>query len=232
MSALDAEELVRRIWARDPSVWTGRDEAHWLGWLDEPLRMRQEHGALDAFAEAASDTFDHIVLLGMGGSSLAPEVLRRSFRSEGFHVLDTTHPAAIRALERELDVQRSLFVAASKSGSTTETLSHLAYFWEQVRDPEHFAVITDPGSSLEQLAQERQFRGLFHGEPTIGGRYSALSPFGVVPAALMGVDLDRLLGRAEEMREACGGPDGPGAALGLQLGEAWREGRDKVCINP
>jgi hypothetical protein len=232
VSATDPEELVRRIWARDPSVWTGRDEAHWLGWLDEPLRMRQEHGALDAFAEAASDAFDHIVLLGMGGSSLAPEVLRRSFRSEGFHVLDTTHPAAIRALERELDVQRTLFVAASKSGSTTETLSHLSYFWEQVRDPEHFAVITDPGSSLEQLAQERQFRGLFHGEPTIGGRYSALSPFGVVPAALMGVDLDRLLGRAEEMREACGGPDGPGAALGLKLGEAWREGRDKVCINP
>ncbi|HSP72394.1 MAG TPA: hypothetical protein VLN26_08495, partial [Gaiellaceae bacterium] len=134
--------------------------------------------------------------------------------------------------EGELDLQRTLFVAASKSGSTTETLSHLAYFWEQVRDPSHFAVITDPGSPLEQLAQERQFRGLFHGEPTIGGRYSALSPFGVVPAALMGIDLDRLLGRAEEMREACGGPDGPGAALGLQLGEAWREGRDKVCINP
>ncbi|HET8607110.1 MAG TPA: hypothetical protein VFL66_08785 [Gaiellaceae bacterium] len=229
---MNAEDIVQRIWARDASVWTGGDEAQWLGWLDEPVRMRREHAALDGFAEAAADSFEATVLLGMGGSSLAPEVIRRTFRSETFHVLDTTHPAAIRALEREIDVRRTLFVAASKSGSTTETRSHLAYFWEQVQDPGHFAVITDPGSSLEQLAQERHFRGLFHGEPTIGGRYSALSPFGVVPAALMGVDLDRLLARAEEMREACRAADGPGARLGLQLGERWREGRDKVCIDP
>jgi hypothetical protein len=228
----ELEEVVRRIWARDATLWTGGDEARWLGWLDEPARMRAEHGPLDAFAEAAADSFDATVLLGMGGSSLAPEVIRRVFGSEAFHVLDTTHPAAIRALEREIDVQRTLFVAASKSGGTLETLSHLAYFWDAVGDPAHFAVVTDPGSGLERLAQERGFRGLFHGEPTIGGRYSALSPFGVVPAALMGVDLERLLGAAEGMAEACRSPRGPGAELGRRLGEAWREGRDKVCINP
>jgi hypothetical protein len=156
--------------------------------------------------------------------------MRQSFGSVSFHVLDTTHPAAIRALEQEIDVERTLFLAASKSGTTTETLSHLAYFWDRLRDGSHFAAITDPGSSLEQLAVERGFRGLFHGEPTIGGRYSALSPFGVVPAALMGVDLDELLGRAERVREACESRDNPGLELGLALGSAWQEGRDKVCI--
>jgi hypothetical protein len=147
-------------------------------------------------------------------------------------VLDTTHPRAIRALEDEIDVERTLFVAASKSGSTTETLSHLAYFWDRVRRPEQFAVITDPGSSLELLASERGFRAVFHGEPTIGGRYSALSPFGMVPAALMGVDLGRFLDRAEWMRERCEAPDGPGLALGVALGRGWHEGHDKVAINP
>jgi glucose-6-phosphate isomerase len=228
----EPEEIVRRIWARDASLWTGRDEAAWLGWLDAPARMRGLVAELEGFAEQAADDCSETVLLGMGGSSLAPEVIRQTFGSEAFHVLDTTHPAAIRALEKEIDVGRTLFVAASKSGSTTETLSHLAYFWEQVRDPQHFAVITDPGSPLESLAAERGFRAVFHGEPTIGGRYSALSPFGIVPAALMGVDLARLLERAEQMSEACRTADGPGAALGLSLGRHWAEGRDKVAINP
>jgi transaldolase/glucose-6-phosphate isomerase len=225
------EELLRRIWARDPSVWTGGDEASWLGWLDEPSRMRQAAHDLDGFAEQAADEFSAVVLLGMGGSSLAPEVMRQTFDSVSFHVLDTTHPNAIRALEAELDVGRTLFLAASKSGTTTETRSHLAYFRARVEDPTHFAVVTDPGSPLEQLAREQGFRGIFHGEPTIGGRYSALSAFGIVPAALMGVDLDELLGRAERMREACESPDSPGLELGLQLGRAWEEGRDKVCID-
>jgi transaldolase / glucose-6-phosphate isomerase len=226
------DELVRRIWARDASAWTGRDEAAWLGWLDAPARMRQLAPEIERFAEQVADEFGDVVLLGMGGSSLAPEVIRQTFGSAAFHVLDTTHPAAIRALERELDVQRTLFVAASKSGSTTETLSHLAYFWEQVKRPDHFAVITDPGSSLEALAADRKFRAVFHGEPTIGGRYSALSPFGIVPAALMGVDLAQFLDRAEQMREACESTSSPGLALGLELGTKWLEGRDKVAINP
>ncbi|MGH3103521.1 MAG: hypothetical protein ACRDN6_05430 [Gaiellaceae bacterium] len=215
-------ELVERIWARDATVWTGSDEARWLGWLDEPGRMRER------LAEIERPDVDACVLLGMGGSSLAPEVLRRTFGAEGFHVLDTTHPRAIRALEQQLDPERTLFVAASKSGSTLETRSHLDYFWERGG---RFAAITDPGSSLEALARERGFEAIYPGEPTIGGRYSALSPFGIVPAALMGLDAGALLERAEEMADACRGESSPGLELGLQLGEGWREGRDKVCLD-
>ena len=233
MSTIAPPELVERVWERDPTVWTGGDEAQWLGWLDEPMRMRERIGELLQFADWASDEVSDVVLLGMGGSSLAPEVLRRAFRVESFHVLDTTHPRAIRALEREIDIERTLFLAASKSGTTLETRSHLDYFWERTgRCGERFATITDPGSELEQLGRERSFRASFPGEPTIGGRYSALSPFGMVPAALMGVDLERLLGRADEMAEACRLAEGnPGLELGLELGEGWRDGRDKVCLD-
>jgi hypothetical protein len=233
MNVATHEELVERIWARDPTIWTGGDEAQWLGWLDEPARMRERIDELLQFADWASDAISEVVLLGMGGSSLAPEVLRRSFRAEAFHVLDTTHPEAIRRLEGSLDLERTLFVGSSKSGSTLETRSHLDYFWERSgRRSEHFAVVTDPGSALEQLARERGYGSVFPGEPTIGGRYSALSPFGLVPAALMGIDLERLLSRSLEMADACRLADGnPGLELGLQLGEGWREGRDKICLD-
>src|SRR5438105_12424675 len=189
---------------------------------------------LETFADAvADDDIDAIVLLGMGGSSLAPEVIRRTFRVESFHVLDTTHPRAIRALEASIDLERTLFLSASKSGSTLETRSHTDYFWEKTgARGAQFVAITDPGSSLETLAQERGFRAIFHGEPTIGGRYSALSAFGMVPAALMGIEVDRLLGVAEEMAEQCRSErdDNPGLELGLALGHGWLHGRDKVCI--
>jgi hypothetical protein len=166
----------------------------------------------------------------MGGSSLAPEVIKRTFRQETFHVLDTTHPQAIRDLEAQIDISRTLFISASKSGSTLETRSHTDYFHAQGG---LWAAITDPGSALEQLAREREFEAVFAGEPTIGGRYSALSAFGMVPAALMGIDVARLLGRAVEMAEACRLAEGnPGLELGLSLGESWRDGRDKVCIAP
>ena len=170
----------------------------------------------------------------MGGSSLAPEVIRRTFESDSFHVLDTTHPAALRRVTETLDFDATLFVAASKSGTTLETRCHLDYFWEKAgKRGELFAAITDPGSELESLARERGFLGIFDGEPTIGGRYSALSVFGLVPAALMGVDLERLLERVEEMVDACHAQDGnPGLELGLELGEGWQDGRDKVTINP
>jgi transaldolase / glucose-6-phosphate isomerase len=224
-------ELVERIWARDPAVWTGSDEAKWLGWLDEPARMRENVELLLDFADQMVDRVDAVVLLGMGGSSLAPEVLERGFRQETFHVLDTTHPGAIRALERQLDLARTLFISASKSGSTLETRSHTDYFWEKTGNGDTWAAITDPGSQLERVAREREFAAIFPGEPTIGGRYSALSPFGLVPAALMGIDVARLLERAEEMAEACHGAEGnPGLELGLALGEGWRDGRDKVCF--
>jgi glucose-6-phosphate isomerase len=225
--------LVRRIWSKDASVWTGQDEADWLGWLDEPSRLRDDVDLMLQFADAVSDRVDAVVLLGMGGSSLAPEVIRRTFRQETFHVLDTTHPRAIRALERRIDVSRTLFISASKSGSTLETRSHTDYFWALSPRGDNWAAITDPGSALEELAREREFAAIFPGLPSIGGRYSALSPFGMVPAALMGVDVARLLERAVEMAEACSFDEGnPGLELGLAMGEAWQQGRDKVCVAP
>ncbi|HSL65066.1 MAG TPA: hypothetical protein VK874_10455 [Gaiellaceae bacterium] len=219
--------LVERIWARDAGVWTGGDEAQWLGWLDEPSRRLERVDELLSLAQAAGEP-DDVVLLGMGGSSLAPEVLRRSFGVERFHVLDTTHPRAVRALADRLDPARTLFVVSSKSGGTIETRSHADFF---AAGGGRFVAVTDPGSDLEAWAVTRG-DAVVHGEPTIGGRYSALSPFGLVPAALMGLDVRRLLGRAQEMREACMLADGnPGLELGLELGQGWRDGRDKVVLD-
>jgi len=225
--------VVERMWAYDATLWTGADEDRWLGWLDVVTRMRPRVGELTSFAESAAEQFDAYVLLGMGGSSLAPEVLRRAFEAASFHVLDTTHPEAIRRLERTLDLERTLFLVSSKSGSTLETRSHADYFWERCEGRgAQFAAITDPGSELERVARERGFRAVFPGEPEIGGRYSALSMFGVVPGALMGVDAGRFLDRAQEMMDACRLEAGnPGLELGLQLGESWQAGRDKVCID-
>ncbi len=220
-----AAERVR-IWARDPSVWTGRDEAHWLGWLDEPGRMLERVDEL----EALDRDFDDVVLLGMGGSSLGPEVIRRTFGIDRLHVLDTTHPTAIRRLGEQINADRTLFVAASKSGSTLETRSQLDYFLE--RGKGSFGAITDPGTELEAFARERDFAWVVSGEPTIGGRYSVLSPFGMVPAALMDLDIRMLLERADSMAQWCRlGEENPGFAFGLAFGEGWSEGRDKICID-
>ena len=226
MSSLEAIELVDRIWAHDPTVWTGHDEGHWLGWLDEPARMLERMDELEALPR----DFEQVVLLGMGGSSLAPEVIRRTFASPALYVLDTTHPTAIRRLADELDLGRTLFVAASKSGTTLETRSQLDYFLQLGGGA--FAAITDPGTELERFAQERDFAWVVHGEPTIGGRYSALSPFGMVPAVLIGVDVRMLLERADAMAGWCRlGEENPGFQFGVELGENWAEGRDKVCID-
>ena len=214
-----ATDVVERIWARDPTVWTGGDEAQWLGWLDEPQRMLEQLDEVLEFANevVSAGAIDDVVVLGMGGSSLAPEVMRRTFAADRFHVLDTTHPKAIRALESQIDVERTLFLSASKSGTTLETRSHTAYFLDEA------AVRGDHGSRLGARAVRRRERFLrvFHGEPTIGGRYSALSPFGIVPAVLMGIDATRLLERAIEMQEACRLDEGnPGLELGQRLGSA------------
>ena len=229
------EQLVERIWERDPTVWTGSGEEKWLGWLDEPQRMRERIGDLQRFADEVGSpgVIDTFVLLGMGGSSLAPIVLKESFAAGSLQVLDTTHPAMIRHTAEILDLDRTLFIASSKSGTTLETRSHLDYFWERNGGRgEFFVAITDPGSELESLARERDFLEVFAGEPTIGGRYSALSPFGMVPAALLGLDLEGLFDRTAEMVEACRVAEGnPGLELGQQLGEGWRAGRDKVCID-
>jgi hypothetical protein len=226
------ERLIEGIWERDATTWTGSDEAQWLGWLDEPLHIQEQLDEIRRFAESLHEEVDHVVLCGMGGSSLAPEVLRRSFGVDWFHVLDTTHPSAIRTLEARLDLARTLFVSSSKSGSTLETRSHTDYFWEKAgKRGDMFCAITDPGSELEHLARERGFRAVYSGEPSIGGRYSALSPFGIVPAVLMGADAAGILERAQEMREACrSGQGNPGYELGSHFGEGWREGRDKICI--
>jgi glucose-6-phosphate isomerase len=224
------QELVERIWARDATVWTGADEDKWLGWLDEPKRMEERIDELGRFADDARTEFTTFVLLGMGGSSLAPEVLKRTFGAKSLHVLDTTHPAMIRHSLDFLDLPKTMFIVSSKSGSTLETRSHFDFFWEKTGGHgRQFVAITDPGSALEQLATARGMR-VFAGEPTIGGRYSALSPFGIVPAALIEIDLARLLASAVRMADACRAEANPGLQLGLRLGESWQDGRDKVCL--
>jgi len=231
--AVATAELVERIWARDASVWTGADEDRWLGWLDVPSRMRERVPNLEAFARgAAEDGLTDIVLAGMGGSSLAPEVFALTFGAGNLHVLDTTHPDAIRSLDARLDPERTLVVVSSKSGTTLETQCHFAWLWERLGGrAERFVAVTDPGCELDALAHERGFRAVWPGEPEIGGRYSALSFFGLVPAALADVDLGRLLERAHEMVEACRLLEGnPGLELGRALGEGWRAGRDKVLL--
>ena len=226
MPPVEAADLVERIWARDASLWTGGDEARWLGWLDEPSRYPREQ-MREELAKLRGLDVSSYVLLGMGGSSLAPEVMRRAARTAAFHVLDSTHPAAIRSLEARIDPDETLFIVSSKSGTTLETRCHLDYFWRKGRT---FAAVTDPGSELEALGHDRGFAAVVWGEPTIGGRYSALSPFGLVPAALMGLDVDELMEGAVAMQEACRTDANPGLDLGLALGHAWLEGRDKVVV--
>lgn len=241
----------RRMWARDPTLWSaGRpggpapELADRLGWLDLPEAMRARLDELKGFArEVADDGTRHVVLLGMGGSSMAPEVFKRTLGpaagGPGLVVLDSTHPAAVRRVESQIDLDRTLFIVSSKSGTTIETLSLFKYFWHRVgqvqaRPGERFVAITDPGTLLERLAQERGFRRTFLAPPDVGGRYSALSVFGLVPAALMGVGLRRLLDRAQEMAASCGPavpePDSPGLVLGAALGELALAGRDKVTF--
>ena len=235
--SFDASAAVERLWARDASLWSGQDESSWLGWLDVAERMRPQVGAFSEFAAGvADDGLENVVLLGMGGSSLAPEVMRRLAGAESFHVLDSTHPQAILTALETPGVERTLFVIASKSGTTIETRSHLEFFWEETGgDGAQFVAITDPGSELEALAAERAFRAVFAGEAEVGGRYSALSAFGVVPAALMGLDVEAILDGALTMADACrqrDSADNPGLRLGLELGTAWQERRDKVILNP
>jgi transaldolase/glucose-6-phosphate isomerase len=244
-------EVARRIWERDPDLWKPGDPAHAtvirnrLGWLDVIDTMRQAlPRLLGLSAEVQQAGLRNCVLLGMGGSSLCPEVLRSSFGSAAgqpeLHVLDTTDPAAIAQLTARLEPRTTLFIVASKSGTTLETLSHLAHFWEWVTSAgildagKHFICITDPGSPLADTARDRNFRHLFENPSDIGGRYSALSFFGLVPAAIMGIDIEAFLDRADQMRGQShpGIPAdlNPGLALGTVLGLLRRSGRDKVTI--
>ncbi len=238
-----------RLWRKDTTLWTAKPEAELvdrLGWLTLPETMHERLDDLRTFAdETKAEGMRHVVLLGMGGSSLAPEVFQSTFGSApgcpALVVLDSTHPVAVRTVEASLDLRRSLFLVSSKSGSTLETLSFFRYFWARVKEVtntpgRHFVAITDPGTSLERLAHERGFRRVFLAPPDVGGRYSALTVFGLVPAALIGVDLHRLLDRAWTMVEATAfcvpAPDNPPLALGAALGELARSGRDKVTFFP
>ena len=239
-------DKVRRLWARDASLWTSSDEADWLGWLNVVDEQIAHHENFRRLADDIQGSgFSDVLLLGMGGSSLCPEVLEKTFgRIPGFpqlHVLDSTDPAQIKASETSVDLARTLFVVSSKSGTTLEPNIFKQYFFERAKQAvgagqagSRFIAITDPGSKMEQVAKRDGFRHILHGVPGIGGRYSALSNFGMVPAALMGLDTGKFLERTHQMVEACGRrvavEDNPGVMLGIILGAAAKNGRDKVTI--
>ena len=241
-----ANGKVRRLWQRDATLWTGTDEANWLGWLDITEKQLAEHENLRKVAEDAKNSgVSDVLLLGMGGSSLCPEVLRMTYgKSAGYpelHVLDSTDPAQIKSFDDKIDPAKTLFIVSSKSGSTLEPNIFKQYFFERTKQAvgaekagSHFIAITDPGSKMQQVAETDKFRHIFPGVPSIGGRYSALSNFGMVPAAVMGLDTKKFLERTEEMVEACAScvavEENPGVVLGLILGSAAKAGRDKVTI--
>jgi len=236
-----ARGVIRDIWARKSSVWTGNDEHKWLGWLGA---VAQGQAAISRYQEftgwVKAQGFTDAVVIGMGGSSLGPEVLAKTFpQVRGFPklgIIDSTDPAQVRRTEHALSLGTTLFIVSSKSGSTTEPNVLMDYFFERTNESGgQFVAVTDPGSSLERTAKERGFAHIFYGEPSIGGRYSVLSPFGLVPAAAAGIDIVALLDSIAVMVRACG-PDvppseNPGVQLGLVLGAAWKRGRDKVTFS-
>ncbi len=241
LARLKNEDVIGRIWNKDPDVWTGEDESKWLGWLDIVERELAESTKFTDFAAEVSDArFESLVLLGMGGSSLCPEVLAETFGKNQFHILDSTVPAQIESLESKIDVAKTLFIVASKSGSTLEPNTFFQHFYRRVSDSvgginagSHFAAITDPGSKLETVAQRDDFRSVFFGDPAVGGRFSALSVFGMIPAAAMGIDSVDFLRRALNMVNACKSHlpnENPGALLGSILGVCHAQGRDKLTI--
>ena len=253
-AAVDAEMEVwrrdgriRRLWAGDKSLWTGSDEDKWVGWLHIVEQELADLNALRGFAERVKQgAFTDVVLLGMGGSSLGPEVLGKTFgRQAGwprFHMLDSTDPAQIKVIEQAIDLGKTLFIVSSKSGSTLEPNIFMDYFFDRVgagrgkdKAGEHFIAVTDSGSPLERRTNQLHFACVFHGAPSIGGRYSVLSKFGLVPAAAMGLDTRRLLEMARTMQRSCGADvppsENPGVQLGVAMGvAATRFGRDKVTI--
>ncbi|WP_298242503.1 bifunctional transaldolase/phosoglucose isomerase [uncultured Bradyrhizobium sp.] len=240
-----AAAKIRRLWQRDKSVWTGADEDKWLGWLDSAAKADVADYE-DYAGRVKGQKFSDAVVLGMGGSSLGPEVLAETFgKKPGFpklHVLDSTDPAQVRAMEAKIDIANTVFIVSSKSGGTTEPNAMKDYFHQQVakavgpkvKTGHRFIAVTDPGSSLEKAARKLNYARIFHGEPSIGGRYSVLSPFGLVPAATAGIDVKTFVKHALSMARSCG-PDvppseNPGVQLGLAMGLAGLEGRDKVTI--
>ncbi len=237
---------VRRLWHQDATLWTDDDESKWLGWLaitdDQLANLDQLKGFAD---EVKSLGFSDILLLGMGGSSLCPEVLSLTYpQAPGFprlHILDSTDPAQIKSIEEKIDLAKTLFIVSSKSGSTLEPNIYKQYFFERVQQTigsekagSHFVAITDPGSKMQLVAERDRFLHIFYGLPSIGGRYSALSNFGMIPAAAMGLDTAKFLSRTKEMVEACKPvtpvEQNPGVQLGVVMGTAAKLGRDKITL--
>jgi transaldolase/glucose-6-phosphate isomerase len=239
-----ASAKIRRLWQKDKSVWSGGDEDKWLGWLTS-VAAADVWDYEDFQHKVKAQIFTDAVVLGMGGSSLGPEVLAKTFEKKpGFpklRVLDSTDPAQVRAMQASVNIANTLFIVSSKSGGTTEPNVMKDYFFARVSEAigadkagHRFIAVTDPGSSLEKTAIKQGFARIFYGDPTIGGRYSVLSPFGLVPAAVAGIDVGYLLKLAQSMVRSCG-PDvppqeNPGVQLGLAMGLAGLEGRDKVTI--
>jgi transaldolase / glucose-6-phosphate isomerase len=237
---------VKRLWARDASLWTNKDEANWLGWLGiVEEQIAHDAGFKKIAEEIHTEGFTHLVLLGMGGSSLCVEVFGKTFgKVDGYpevHILDSTDPAQIRTLESKIDMAKTIFIVASKSGTTLEPNIFEQYFYEKVKQAvgaaeagKRFIATTDPGSQMQKVAESHGFRHVFYGVPSIGGRYSALSNFGMIPAAIQGVDVPKFLDRAEEMVQACASvvpaDENPGVILGAILGTLQKSGRDKVTI--
>ncbi|MGC1870903.1 MAG: bifunctional transaldolase/phosoglucose isomerase [Acidobacteriaceae bacterium] len=235
---------IDRLWARDASLWTNQDESKWMGWLDIVERQQKD---LEKFRALAQDIqaagFQYALLLGMGGSSLCPEVLAETFgQQQGFprlSIVDSTDPAQVRAAEQSVDLKKTVIVVSSKSGSTLESNILKQYFMARMRDAvdneagKHFIAVTDPSSHMEQVARADGFRHIFFGDPQIGGRYSALSNFGMIPAAVMGLDVEKLLAKGKVAVDACHSTDvkkNPGVELGLILGVAANAGRDKITF--
>jgi len=239
-------DKVKRLWARDASLWTNKDEGNWLGWLgivDEQIAHNADFKKIAD--EIHNAGFTHLVLLGMGGSSLCVEVFGKTFgKKNGYpqvHILDSTDPAQIRTLESKIDIAKTIFIVASKSGTTLEPNIFEQYFYEKVKQSvgaaeagKRFIATTDPGSRMQKVAESHGFRHIFYGVPSIGGRYSALSNFGMIPAAIQGVDVPKFLDRTEEMVRACASAvpadENPGAILGAILGTLQKSGRDKVTL--
>ncbi len=247
LAQMKVDSVLSRIWSHDHTVWSGRptEITNRLGWLHLPETMPKKLDRIGRFVEGVcEDGFRHVLLLGMGGSSLAPETFSGTFGNASGHpallVLDSTHPDAVGRIEQEVDLTKTLFVVATKSGTTTETLSLFRYFYNRVMASgasapgRQFAAITDPGSPLIDVASRHGFRETFESDPNLGGRYSALSHFGLVPASLLGIDVPELLRRAQEVSRACASEadleKNPAASLGAFLGAAAKEGRDKVTF--
>lgn len=250
LDRLGTLDILKKLWLADPSPWSS-DPAHVaivthaLGWVEIPQQTHAQSSDLREFAQSCAKRFDHVVVLGMGGSSLAPDVLRRTFgKTPGYpalHVLDSTDPQQVRALDESLDIARSLFIVASKSGTTTEPDAFYRYFFQRVQQTvgaqnagDHFVAVTDPGTKLEAEAKQAKFARVFTNDPNIGGRYSALSYFGMVPAALAGYDVTAILDRAINAMHANARTvvphDAPGVRFGAAIGALAKQGRDKLTI--